>query len=160
MPTTTQEATRLAPGDPAPDFDLPADDGNRYSKAGLLGTRYVLYFYPKDDTPGCTIEAQDFRDAFADLRDRGVLVLGVSPDPIPSHERFRNKYGLNFPLLSDPDFEAAKAFGAYGVKKRYGRESIGLIRSTFVIGPDGRIERAYYNVRAKGHVDRLKADLG
>ena len=120
----------------------------------------MIYFYPKDDTPGCTIEAKDFNDALSDFESSGLLVLGVSADSLASHERFRGKYGLAFPLLSDPGHEVARRFGAYGPKKLYGRETVGVIRSTFVVGPDGRIEHAYYGVRAKGHVERLRKDLG
>lgn len=119
----------------------------------------VVFFYPKAMTPGCTVEACDFRDSYEELLAAGVAVVGVSPDPPEDLARFREKDNLPFPLLSDGDHAVAEAYGAWGVKKLYGKETVGLIRSTFVVGPDGELEREYRNVRAKGHVGRLKRDV-
>ncbi len=158
---------RLAPGDPAPDFTLPDTDGNQVSLSALRsaggkggGRRVIIYFYPAAMTPGCTKEACDFRDSRSDLSDAGFTVLGVSPDAPAKLARFRDKEGLTFPLLSDPGREVLKAYGAYGDKTMYGKTTVGVIRSTFVIGEDGRIEHAYYGVKATGHVARLRKDLG
>ena len=123
------------------------------------GRRLVVFFYPKAMTPGCTVQACDFRDSYQDLLDSGLEVIGISPDPPPRLAEFRDRENLPFPLLSDQDHAVAEAFGAWGTKKLYGRETVGLIRSTFVLGPTGEVERAFRNVRAKGHVDRLKRDL-
>ena len=149
----------MAVGDLAPAFDLPADDGKSYSRESLAGKRVVLYFYPKDNTPGCTAEACEFsaNRAFAD---KGVVVIGVSADSLASHANFRSKFNLSIPLLSDPDHDVATRFGAWGQKMLYGRTFMGMIRSTFVIGPDSRIERIYFPVRkAAGHADAVLADL-
>jgi peroxiredoxin Q/BCP len=151
---------RLAPGDKAPDFTLPDADGNRVSLASLRGQRVILYFYPAAMTPGCTREACDFRDSLPALAGAGITVLGVSPDQPAKLASFRDRDGLTFPLLSDPGLEVHKAYGAYGEKTMYGRKTLGVIRSTFVIGPSGEVERAYYNVKATGHVARLRSDLG
>ncbi len=156
--TVTQ--VRLAPGDPAPGFTLPADDGGQVSLASLRGRRVIVYFYPAAMTPGCTKEACDFRDSLADLERAGFAVVGISPDPPGKLARFRARDGLTFPLLSDADLAVHRAYGAYGEKTLYGKATTGVIRSTFVIGPDGRVERAYYGVRATGHVARLRKDLG
>lgn len=142
---------RLAAGDPAPDFSLPADDGSTVSLSDLAGQRFVLYFYPKDMTSGCTTEACEFRDLAPEYDAAGVRVIGVSPDPVASHVKFRDAHGLPFTLLSDPDHAAAEAYGVWVEKSMYGRTYMGIERSTFVIGPDGRIERALYRVRPKGH---------
>ena len=142
---------RLAAGDPAPDFSLPADDGSTVSLSDLAGRRFVLYFYPKDMTSGCTTEACEFRDLAPEYDAAGVRVIGVSPDPVASHARFREAHGLPFTLLSDPDHAAAEAYGVWVQKSMYGRTYMGIERSTFVIGPDGRVERALYRVRPKGH---------
>jgi peroxiredoxin Q/BCP len=117
----------------------------------------VIYFYPRDDTPGCTKEACDFRDHFATLQSAGIEVLGVSPDTLASHAKFRAKYDLVFPLLSDPDRGVAQAYGAVGEKTLYGRKSIGVIRSTFVVGPDGRIEHVIAPVKVDGHAAKVAA---
>ena len=151
---------RLAPGDPAPDFILPDADGNEVSLSSLRGQRVIVYFYPAAMTPGCTKEACDFRDSLASLAAAGVTVLGVSPDPPQKLARFREKESLNFPLLSDPGREVQRAYGAYGEKKLYGKTTVGVIRSTFVVGPDGTLERAQYGVKATGHVARLRQELG
>jgi thioredoxin-dependent peroxiredoxin len=153
-------AERLAPGDPAPDFTLPDADGNDVSLASLRGQRVIIYFYPAAMTPGCTKQACDFRDSRAELSDAGFAVLGISPDSQAKLAKFRDKEGLTFPLLSDPDRAVLTAYGAYGEKMMYGKKSVGVIRSTFVVGPDGKIEQARYGVKATGHVERLRKDLG
>ena len=151
---------RLAPGDPAPDFTLPDPDGHNVSLSSLRGQRVIVYFYPAAMTPGCTKQACDFRDSNADLSAAGFAVLGVSPDSPAKLAKFRDRDALTFPLLSDPDLTALKAYGAYGEKMLYGKQSVGVIRSTFVVDADGKIERAYYAVKATGHVARLRNDLG
>ncbi len=150
----------LKEGAVAPDFDLATDGDGRIRLSELKGRRVVLYFYPKDDTSGCTKQACAFRDSIDEFTDREILVLGVSPDDVRSHDRFRDKYGLNFPLLSDPDHAVASAYGAWGAKKMYGREYEGILRSTFVIGADGRIERVYPNVKPAENAAQILADLG
>jgi thioredoxin-dependent peroxiredoxin len=151
---------RLAPGDEAPDFTLPDADGNPVSLSGLRGQRVVVYFYPAAMTPGCTKEACDFTAALPDLTAAGTAVLGISPDSPAKLAKFREKEHLAFPLLSDADRTVLTAYGAYGEKKNYGKTVLGVIRSTFVIDPDGKIEKALYAVKATGHVDRLRKDLG
>ncbi len=151
---------RLAAGDLAPDFTLPDADGREVSLSALRGQRVIIYFYPAAMTPGCTKQACDFRDSRNDLSDAGFAVLGISPDPPAKLARFAAKEGLTFPLLSDPDRVVLKAYGAYGEKMLYGKKSVGVIRSTFVIGTDGRIENAHYGVKATGHVARLRKELG
>ena len=151
---------RLAAGDPAPDFTLPDDQGGTVSLASLRGQRVIVYFYPAAMTPGCTKQACDFRDSLDALARAGFTVLGISPDQPAKLAKFREKEGLTFPLLSDPSHEVQQAYGVYGEKKLYGKTTIGVIRSTFVVGPDGLIEHAYYAVKATGHVARLRADLG
>ena len=151
---------RLAPGDPAPDFELSADDGTTVRLSSLRGQRVIVYFYPAAMTPGCTTEACDFRDSIASLAASGVTVLGISPDPPARLAKFRDRDHLNFPLLSDPDHHVHDAYGAYGEKTLYGKKTVGVIRSTFVVAPDGKLERAYYNVKATGHVARLRQELG
>ena len=150
---------RLEPGDVAPDFTLPDADGEQVSLSSLRGKRVILYFYPAAMTPGCTKEAIDFRDALPDLAAADVAVLGVSPDKEARLAKFRDRDELTFPLLSDTATEVLKAYGAYGEKKLYGKTTVGVIRSTFIIDPDGKIEKAYYNVKATGHVERLRKDL-
>jgi thioredoxin-dependent peroxiredoxin len=151
---------RLQTGDVAPDFTLADADGNKVSLSSLRGQRVIIYFYPAAMTPGCTTQACDFRDSLASLSAVGLAVLGISPDGPAKLAKFRDKEGLNFPLLSDSDHAVLEAYGAYGEKMMYGKTSIGVIRSTFVVGPDGKIEHAYYGVKAKGHVARLRQDLG
>jgi thioredoxin-dependent peroxiredoxin len=151
---------RLQPGDVAPDFSLPDADGNEVSLSSLRGKRVILYFYPAAMTPGCTKEAVDFRDALPDLAAAGATVIGVSPDKEAKLAKFRDRDDLTFPLLSDPDTKVLQAYGAYGEKKLYGKTTVGVIRSTFVVDPEGKVEKAYYNVKATGHVDRLRKDLG
>jgi peroxiredoxin Q/BCP len=150
---------RLQPGDVAPDFTLPAADGSQVSLSSLRGKRVIVYFYPAAMTPGCTKEAIDFRDALPELAAAGVAVVGISPDKEAKLAKFRDRDELTFPLLSDPDAKVLQAYGAYGEKKLYGKTTVGVIRSTFVIDADGKIEKAYYNVKATGHVERLRKDL-
>jgi peroxiredoxin Q/BCP len=152
--------TRLTAGDPAPDFTLPADDGRPVSLADSRGRRVIVYFYPAAMTPGCTTQACDFTDSLSSLQARGYDVLGISPDSPDRLARFRERDGLTIPLLSDADRSVMKAYGAFGEKKLYGKTVEGVIRSTFVIDEDGVIELAQYNVRATGHVAKLRRDLG
>ena len=151
---------RLEEGNPAPGFTLSDDTGQQVSLSDFAGSRVVLYFYPKANTPGCTKEACDFRDSLAALNDAKVQVVGISPDSPAQLEKFRSDHDLNFPLLADEDKAVMKAYGAFGEKKNYGRIVEGVIRSTFVISPEGTIEKALYNVRATGHVARVLKDLG
>ncbi|MCA9733381.1 thioredoxin-dependent thiol peroxidase [candidate division KSB1 bacterium] len=150
----------LNKGDKAKDFTLSSDKGEKITLSSFTGkSNVILYFYPKDDTPGCTTEACDFRDNFASINKKGTVVLGVSPDDIQSHQKFISKQNLNFTLLSDPDHKVAEMYGAWGEKKNYGRVYEGLIRSTFIIGKDGLIKEAFYNVKATGHVQKVVARL-
>jgi peroxiredoxin Q/BCP len=146
-------------GSSAPAFDLESGDGQRRSLANMAGQRFVLYFYPRDNTPGCTTEAKEFSDLAANFEELGVQVFGVSTDNLQSHAKFRDKHGLTVNLLSDPDAEAARAYGAWGSKLMYGKPVVGMIRSTFVIGPDGRIERKYVVRQAAGHAAQVLADI-
>lgn len=147
-------------GEPAPPFTLADASGRRVTLADFAGKHVVLYFYPKDDTPGCTKEACGFRDAWADLQGLGVVVLGVSPDSAESHARFAEKYRLPFILLSDPDKQVMQAYGAWGEKTMYGRKTTGVIRSTVWIGPDGRVRRHWPRVsKAEAHPDEVLAAL-
>jgi len=151
---------RLSPGDPAPDFTLPDADGKPIALSDYRGRSVVVYFYPAAGTPGCTKQACDFRDNLTELDTAGLAVLGISPDPPAKLAKFRDAEGLTFPLLSDEGRSALAAYGAYGEKQMYGRTVTGVIRSTFVIDPQGRIGKALYNVRATGHVAKLRKDLG
>lgn len=146
-------------GDIAPDFTLSSDEGDVVKLSDFRGKRVVLYFYPKDNTPGCTTEACELRDRQPELDLRGAAVLGVSPDSVASHQKFKAKYGLTFTLLSDPDHSVAAAYGAWGKKKRYGRTYEGILRSTFIIDEEGKIEGVFANVRPKGHGDQVLAAL-
>ena len=152
--------TTLKSGDPAPDFTLPDADGNEVSLAGLRGRKVIVYFYPAASTPGCTKQACDFRDNLSSLQAAGFSVLGISPDSAQKQARFRDKEGVNFPLLCDPSREVLEAYGAYGEKQLYGKTVTGVIRSTFVIDEQGTVEQAQYNVKATGHVAKLRKDLG
>lgn len=151
---------RLSPGDRAPDFDLAAADGTQVSLDDLKGKKAIIYFYPKAMTPGCTTQAIDFQAADDDLRNRGYAVVGISPDKPEALERFAEQEGLGFPLLSDPDRATLQAYGAYGEKQNYGKTITGVIRSTVVLDADGTVEHAFYNVKATGHVAKLRRDLG
>ena len=154
------EAVRLAPGDPAPDFTLPTDSGDSLALKDLRGRKVVLYAYPAAMTPGCTTQACDFRDSLASLQAAGYEVVGVSPDPPAKLAKFRERDAITFPLVSDQDRSVLTAYGAYGEKQTYGKTVTGVIRSTFVIDENGAIERALYNVKATGHVAKLRRDLG
>ncbi len=150
---------RLTPGAPAPDFTLKNTAGEDVSLRDFRGRSTVVYFYPAASTPGCTKQACDFRDSLASLRQAGYEVLGISPDPQSKLAGFASREGLNFPLLSDEDHAVAEAYGAWGEKKNYGRTYEGLIRSTVVVDPGGTVVLAQYNVRATGHVAKLRRDL-
>jgi peroxiredoxin Q/BCP len=152
--------TRLEPGDLAPDFALPDADGNVVRLSDLLGRKVIVYFYPAALTPGCTKQACGFRDSLADLAAAGYAVVGISPDQPSKLARFRDAESLTFPLLSDPSRSVLEAWGAYGEKLMYGKKVTGVIRSTFVVDEKGRIERAMYGVKATGHVEKLRRDLG
>ena len=150
------EGKRLEVGDKAPAFRLRNGKGEWVSNKDFLGKkRVVLYFYPRDDTPGCTKEACSFRDQLPRIKAKDAVVLGVSPDSVASHQKFSEKNGLNFPLLVDEGHKVAEAFGAWGEKALYGKRSLGLIRKTFVIGKDGRIEYANHKVKAEGHGEAI-----
>jgi peroxiredoxin Q/BCP len=150
----------LQKGDPAPDFTLPSDEGDDVTLSSFRGRRVVLYFYPKDDTPGCTVQACDFRDVAPRFEGVDAVVLGVSPDSAASHRKFRDKYGLNFPLLADEDRAVADAYGVWKKKKLYGRTFLGIERSTFLIDEEGRIAEVWRKVKPKGHADMLSELLG
>jgi peroxiredoxin Q/BCP len=156
MPTPTLHAG-LDAGSKAPKFDLESDSGDHLKLADFAGQWLVLYFYPKDNTPGCTREAQDFtsKDTLAKLKKLGAAVVGVSKDSIKSHCTFRDKFALKFPLLSDPDLTVHKAYGAFGEKTMYGKKVEGVIRSTFLIGPDGKLARVWRSVKVDGHVAKV-----
>ena len=140
-------------GEPAPDFTLRTDAGEDMTLSDLRGLTVILYFYPQDDTPGCTKQACDLRDVYGEIQERGATVLGVSPDTEASHVKFREKYGLPFPLLADPDHEAAERYGVWVEKNAYGKKSMGIKRSTFVIDPDGNVAKAIRGVSPDGHAE-------
>ncbi len=150
---------KLEAGDVAPELSLEDENGTTISLSDYRGRRVVVYFYPADDTPGCTKEACQFSDLFDEFTAAGVDVIGVSPDDASSHRRFREKHGLTVRLLSDPDHHVMEAYGAWGEKTLYGRKSVGVIRTTYLVGADGRIERAWHHVRADGHPARVLAAL-
>ncbi len=147
-------------GDLAPDFTLSDEQGRPHALSQYRGQKVILYFYPKDDTPGCTTEACGFRDRLGSFADRNAVVLGVSPDSVESHRRFVQKYGLNFPLLADEGHRVAEQYGVWVEKKRYGATTMGITRTTFVIDPDGRIEHVFRNVRPDGHEQEILQRLG
>ena len=151
---------QLTAGDPAPDFTLQTDTGEKLSLSSLRGRKVVLYAYPAAMTPGCTTQACDFRDSLSSLHAAGYQVVGISPDPPEQLAKFRERDGLTFPLVSDRDKAVLTAYGAYGEKQNYGRTVVGVIRSTFVIDESGRVERVMYNVKATGHVAKLRRELG
>ncbi|MFF1829734.1 thioredoxin-dependent thiol peroxidase [Paenarthrobacter sp. NPDC058040] len=150
---------RLIPGDTAPDFTLTDKDGKKITLSDFRGKKTIVYFYPAASTPGCTKQACDFRDSLASLKGAGYEVLGISPDSPAALAKFANEEQLTFPLLSDEDHAVAEAYAAWGEKKNYGRTYMGLIRSTIVVDPEGEVELAQYNVRATGHVAKLRRDL-
>jgi peroxiredoxin Q/BCP len=153
-------SARLAAGDTAPEFTLPDADGNEVALKDLRGKSVIVYFYPAAMTPGCTKQACDFRDSLDSLAAAGYAVLGISPDKPAKLAKFRERDGVTFPLLSDPDKEVLTAYGTWGEKTMYGKTVTGVIRSTFVVDPDGTIALAQYNVKATGHVAKLRRDLG
>ena len=156
----TDTSARLAAGTAAPAFTLDDSDGNAVSLADNAGRKVIIYFYPAASTPGCTTEACNFRDNLNSLKSAGYQVLGVSKDDASALQKFRTEQSLNFPLLSDPDLEVHKAYGAYGEKSLYGKTVTGVIRSTFVLDEQGTIELPLYNVKATGHVASLRKKLG
>lgn len=151
---------RLNPGDTAPAFSLPDANGQTVSLSDYAGQKVIVYFYPKAMTPGCTTQACDFRDRMERFSADGYTILGISTDPVDKLQEFTEQEGLNFPVLSDEDHAVAEAYGAWGEKKNYGRVSEGLIRSTIVVDEEGKVELAQYNVKATGHVEKLRRDLG
>ena len=146
-------------GDPAPDFSMPDADGNTVSLSALTGKRVVLFFYPRDNTPGCTREVCAFRDAYEELKAQDVVVLGVSTDDAKSHAKFAAKHSLPFPLLVDAEGKVGTQYGCYGPKKMYGKEYMGIIRSSFLIGPEGNLEKIYRKVKPEPHVAEVVADI-
>ena len=154
------DAKRLQPGDEAPDFTLPDDQGGSVALSSLRGKKVIVYFYPAAMTPGCTKQACDFTESLDSLQSHGYTVVGISPDAPAKLAKFRERDALTITLLSDPDKEVLTAYGAYGEKKLYGKVVEGVIRSTFVLDGDGKVELAQYNVRATGHVAKLMRDLG
>jgi peroxiredoxin Q/BCP len=160
MTETAAAPARLSPGDPAPDFTLPDAEGNPVALADHRGRRVIVYCYPAALTPGCTTQAVDFTAAAGELAEAGLDIIGISPDAPEKLMRFRDKENLAITLVSDPEKKVLQAYGAYGPKKLYGKEVVGVIRSTFVIDAEGRIETAAYNVKATGHVAKLRRDLG
>ncbi len=152
-------SSRLAESDTAPDFTLPDDTGREVGLQDFAGQRVLVYFYPRANTPGCTTQACDFRDSIADLNDLDVTVVGISPDKPEKLAAFREDHGLNFVLLSDVDKQVMTEWGAFGEKKNYGKVVQGVIRSTFLVEPDGTIGLARYNVRASGHVARILREV-
>ena len=148
-------STSVAEGDPVPAFELPTDDGGRISAAGLAGRPDVLYFYPKDDTPGCTTEAKGFAQAYPQFADLGVEVIGVSKDTVSSHQKFKEKYGLCFPLAAADASDVVEKFDAWVEKNMYGKKSMGVERSTFLVGADGKIAKVWRKVKVDGHVEAV-----
>jgi thioredoxin-dependent peroxiredoxin len=151
MPTARREADLVEEGERAPDFTLVSDTGDEVTLSSLRGRPIVLYFYPKDDTPGCTTQACAIRDVYSDFRDRGAVVLGVSPDDEASHVRFKEKYSLPFTLLADPDHEVAEEYGVWKERNLYGKKSMGIERSTFVIDADGNVSKVMRRVKPDTH---------
>jgi len=149
----------LHEGDRAPAFLLKDDNGESVKLSDLKGSKVVLYFYPKDDTPGCTKEACSFRDGFSEMKKKGAVVLGVSADSVESHVKFKEKFKLNFPLLSDPDKEVINAYGVWKEKSLYGRKFMGIERTTFVIDESGKIKKIFPKVKVDGHYDEVLAEL-
>jgi peroxiredoxin Q/BCP len=161
MPGMTDTAlVRLSPGDPAPDFTLPDAEGNPVALSSYRGRRVIVYCYPAALTPGCTTQAVDFTASAGALAEAGLDIIGISPDEPEKLLRFRDQEKLDITLVSDPDKQVLKAYGAFGPKKLYGKEVVGVIRSTFIVDAEGKIEQASYNVKATGHVAKLRRDLG
>jgi peroxiredoxin Q/BCP len=160
MSSTEVAPVRLSPGDPAPDFTLSDADGNPVSLSSYRGRRVIVYCYPAALTPGCTTQAVDFTAAAGDLAEAGLDIIGISPDEPEKLQRFREQENLGITLVSDPDKSVLQAYGAYGPKKLYGKEVVGVIRSTFIVDAEGKVEQAAYNVKATGHVAKLRRDLG
>lgn len=150
---------KLEPGDKAPAFTLTDADGKKVSLSSFKGSKVIVYFYPRDDTPGCTKEACQFNDNLTAFEKAGMPVIGISPDTAASHVRFRDKYGLAFTLLSDPTKATMEAYGAFGEKVMYGKKVTGVIRSTFIVDEKGKIARAWYSVKADGHAAKVLAEL-
>jgi peroxiredoxin Q/BCP len=142
-------------GKPAPNFELTTDSGERVKLSDFRGKPVVLYFYPKDDTPGCTVEACGFRDAYSEFEERGAIILGVSPDDETSHTKFKQKYELPFTLLADPEHEAAEAYGVWGEKNFAGKKYMGVSRSTFIIDAEGNLAKAIHGVKPHGHPEKV-----
>ncbi len=157
---TDTATVRLSPGDPAPDFTLPDADGNPVSLAAYRGRRVIVYCYPAALTPGCTTQAVDFTASAGDLAQAGLDIIGISPDQPEQLVKFREQESIGITLVSDPEEEVLKAYGAFGPKTLYGKEVVGVIRSTFIVDAEGRIESAAYNVKATGHVAKLRRELG
>jgi peroxiredoxin Q/BCP len=149
----------IVEGKPAPDFELQSDTGETVKLSDLKGRPVVLYFYPKDDTPGCTVEACEFRDSYDVFRDRGAEILGVSPDDVASHGKFKSKYELPFTLLADPEHEVAEKYGVWGERNSYGKKSMGITRSTFIIDSDGNVARAMMGIKPAGHASEVLDSL-
>jgi thioredoxin-dependent peroxiredoxin len=160
MSSTEVAPVRLSPGDPAPDFTLPDADGNPVALSAYRGRRVIVYCYPAALTPGCTTQAVDFTAAAGDLAEAGLDIIGISPDEPAKLQRFREQEGLGITLVSDPDKQVLRAYGAYGPKKLYGKQVVGVIRSTFIVDAESKIEKAAYNVKATGHVAKLRKELG
>jgi peroxiredoxin Q/BCP len=160
MTATDVAPLRLSPGDPAPDFTLPDADGTPVSLGSYRGRRVIVYCYPAALTPGCTTQAVDFTASAGDLAEAGLDIIGISPDDPDKLLRFREEENLGITLLSDPEKAVLQAYGAFGPKKLYGKEVVGVIRSTFIVDAEGRVEKAAYNVKATGHVAKLLRDLG
>jgi len=150
----------LQKGTKAPGFELKDSEGSTHKLSDYSGKSVVLYFYPKDDTPGCTKEACSFRDSYADFKEAGVTIIGISPDKVESHKKFKDKYSLPFTLLADPDHQVCEAYGVWGLKKSYGREYEGVYRTTFIIGPEGKIQRVFENVKPSDHSQEVLRELG
>jgi peroxiredoxin Q/BCP len=157
--TSEPNMTHLKQGDLAPDFTLPRDDGSTFTLSDAIGSPAVIYFYPEDDSGGCTDENIEFSDLAAEFAARGAVLVGISPQDIESHKKFRAKYGLKVPLVADPDHLAIEGFGVWQLKKLYGREFMGIVRTSFIVGADGRIARIIRATRIKGHAAKMLAAL-
>jgi thioredoxin-dependent peroxiredoxin len=154
-----QEERMLKPGDKVPEFTLQQTDGAEVKSSAWKGKKVVLYFYPKDDTPGCTKEACSIRDSYAKLTEKGMTVFGISPDSVERHQKFTEKYQLPFPLLADPDHNVAEKFGVWIEKNLYGKKSMGIARTTFLIGEDSRIEQVIMKIDTEAHAEQILAAL-